>query len=60
VLDELGPRLAPGTGWVSLRPRLYDTIAVVHRRDAVLSPGAQLVISLAVERIRAVTEPVGR
>lgn len=60
VLDELGPRLAPGTGWVSLRPRLYDTIAVVHRRDAVLSPGAQLVISLAVERIQAVTEPVGR
>jgi len=32
----------------------------VPRRDAVLSPGAQLVISLAVERIRAVTEPVGR
>lgn len=59
VLDELGPRLAPRTGWVSLRPRLYDTIGVVHRRDAVLSPGARLVIDLAVERIRAVTEPVG-
>ena len=60
VLDELGPRLAPRTGWVSLRPRLYETIAVVHRRDAVLSTGAQLVIALAVDRIRAVTEPVGR
>lgn len=59
VLDELGPRLAPRTGWVSLRPRLFETIAVVHRRDAVLSPGAQLVIALAVDRIRAVTEPVG-
>lgn len=59
VLDELGPRLAPRTGWVSLRPRTYDTIGVVHRRDAVLSPGARLVIDLAVERIRAVTEPVG-
>jgi DNA-binding transcriptional LysR family regulator len=59
VLDELRPRLAPRTGWVSLRPRLYETIAVVHRRDAVLSPGAQLVIALAVDRIRAVTEPVG-
>ena len=58
VLAELGPRLAPGTGWVSLRPRLYDTIAVVHRRDAVLSPGAQLVARLAVERIRAITEAV--
>lgn len=58
VLDELGPRLAPDVGWVSLRPRLYDTIAVVHRKDAVLSPGARLVIELAVERIRTVTEPV--
>jgi DNA-binding transcriptional LysR family regulator len=58
VIDELGPRLAPSTGWVSLRPRLWDTIAIVHRKDAVLSPGAQLVIELAVERIRAVAEPV--
>ena len=59
VLDELGPRLAPDVGWVPLRPRLYDTIAVVHRKDAVLSPGARLVTQLAVARIRAVTEPVG-
>ena len=58
VLSELGPRLAPDVGCVSLRPRLYDSIAVVHRRDAVLSPGARLVTELAVERIRAVTEPV--
>ena len=58
VLDELGPRLAPDVGWVSLRPRLYDTIAVVHRKDAVLSPGARLVIELAVARIQAVTEPL--
>lgn len=58
VLSELGPRLAPDVGCVSLRPRLYDSIAVVHRRDAVLSPGAKLVTDLAVERIRAVTEPV--
>ena len=58
VLDELGPRLAPDVGWVALRPRLWDTIAVVHRKDAVLSPGARLVIDLAVSRIQAVTEPV--
>ena len=58
VLDELGPRLAPSIGWVSLRPRLYDMIAIVHRRDAVLSPAARLVIELAVDRIRAVTEPI--
>jgi hypothetical protein len=54
VLDELGPRLAPDVGWVSLRPALYDTIAVVHRKDAVLSTGARLVIDLAVARIRSV------
>jgi DNA-binding transcriptional LysR family regulator len=58
VLDELGTRLAPDVGCVPLRPRLYDTIAVVHRKDAVLSPGARLVIDLAVARIQAVTEPV--
>lgn len=58
VLAELGPRLAPGVGWVSLRPRLHDAIAVVHRRDAVLSPGAQLVAQLAVQRIRDVIDAV--
>lgn len=58
VLEELGPRLAPDVGWVSLRPRLHDTIAVVHRKGAVLSPGARLVIDLAVARIQAVTEPL--
>ena len=58
VLSELGPRLAPDVGWASLRPKLYDTVAVVHRRDAVLSPGAKLVTDLAVERMRAVAEPI--
>ena len=58
VLAELGPRLAPDVGAVSLRPRLYDTIAIVHRKDAILSAGAQLVIDLAVARIRDVTEAV--
>jgi DNA-binding transcriptional LysR family regulator len=60
VLDELGPRLAPGVGHASLRPRLHETIAVVHRRDAVLSPGVRLMVELAVARIREVCEPVGR
>ncbi|HSK57150.1 MAG TPA: LysR family transcriptional regulator [Jiangellales bacterium] len=58
VLDDLLPRLAPGAGWVPLRPRLYETIAVVHREDAVLSPGARLMIELATRRIRSVTDPV--
>ena len=59
LVTELAPRLAPDAAWVSLRPRLYDTLAVVHRRDAVLSPASRLIVDLAVARIREVAEPVG-
>lgn len=55
---ELVPRLAPHAGWVSLRPKTYDMFALVHRRDAVLSPAALSVIELATRRIREITEPV--
>jgi DNA-binding transcriptional LysR family regulator len=58
VVDELLPRLAPDAGWTSLRPRLYDTLAIVHRSDAVLSPAARLVTELAETRIRDLAEPV--
>ncbi|MGH3384232.1 MAG: LysR family transcriptional regulator [Nocardioidaceae bacterium] len=58
VVNQLVPRLAPGVGWVSLRPRTYDTLAVVHRNDAELSVAARLVIELATQRIQSVTEPV--
>ena len=55
---QLLPRLAPDAGWVSLRPRQYDMFAIVHRVNATLSPAAQLMIELAVARIRAVAEPI--
>ena len=55
---ELLPRLAPDAGWVSLRPRLFDTFAVVHRSGARLSPAARLMIELATERIRQVADPI--
>jgi DNA-binding transcriptional LysR family regulator len=55
--EQLLPRLAPGAGWVSLRPRQFDTLAIVHRAGAVLSPAAQLMIELATRRIQAITEP---
>jgi DNA-binding transcriptional LysR family regulator len=58
VLDELVPRLAPEVRAAPLRPRLYETIAVVHRRDAVLTPASRMIIDLAVERIRQVSEPL--
>jgi DNA-binding transcriptional LysR family regulator len=53
VLHRLGDRLAPGLRWVPLRPRLYDTFAIVHRRGAAPSPASQAVIDLAVERMRS-------
>jgi DNA-binding transcriptional LysR family regulator len=58
VADQLLARLAPGAGWVSLRPRQYDVLAIVHRADATLSPAARLMIELATKRIQAITEPV--
>jgi len=54
---QLRPRLAPDAGWVSLRPRQWDTFAIVHRSGATLSAAARLMIELATARIRAVAEP---
>lgn len=56
---QLLPRLAPKVGWVSLRPRQYDTIAIVHRAGATLSPAARLMIEVATRRIQEVTEALG-
>ncbi len=58
AVEQLLPRLAPGAGFVSLRPRQYDTLAIVHRAGAVLSPAARLMIELATRRIRSIAEPV--
>ncbi len=58
VVQTLAPILAPDVHWVSLRPRLYDVFAMVHRRDAVLSPAARSVMDLATRRIQSVTEPL--
>ena len=57
---QLLPRLAPGAGWVSLRPRQYDMFAVVHRSGAILSPAARLMIELATRRIQAIADPITR
>ncbi|MDH2412571.1 LysR family transcriptional regulator [Nocardioides sp. CER19] len=57
--EQLLPRLAPNAGWVSLRPRHWDTFAIVHRADATLSPAARLMIELATARMQAIAEPLG-
>ncbi|MDN5895599.1 MAG: LysR family transcriptional regulator [Nocardioides sp.] len=56
--EQLLPRLAPEAGYVSLRPRQFDTFAIVHRAGAALSPAAQVMIELATKRIQAITQPV--
>ncbi len=56
--EQLLPRLAPKAGLVSLRPRQFDTLAIVHRAGATLSPAARLMIELATKRIQAIAEPV--
>ena len=56
--EQLLPRLAPEAGWVSLRPKQFDTLAIVHRTGATLSPAARLMIELATRRIQAIAEPV--
>jgi hypothetical protein len=42
----------------SLRPRQFDTFAVVHRAGATLSPAARLMSELATRRIQEICEPV--
>ncbi|MBF4163269.1 LysR family transcriptional regulator [Nocardioides acrostichi] len=56
--EQLLPRLAPSAGFVSLRPRQFDTFAIVHRAGAVLSPAARLMIELATRRIREIALPL--
>jgi DNA-binding transcriptional LysR family regulator len=58
--SQLLPRLAPDAGYVSLRPRQYDSLAIVHRTGASLSPAARLMIEVATRRIQEVAEPLGQ
>ncbi len=53
------PRLAPKAGMVSLEPRQFETLAIIHRAGAVLSPAARLMIELASRRMRALLNPAG-
>lgn len=54
LLHRLGDRLSPGLRWTSLRPRIFDEFAIVHRQGAVLSPASQAIVALAAARMRAV------
>jgi DNA-binding transcriptional LysR family regulator len=60
VLHRLRDRLPPGLRWTPLRPRLYETFAIVHRPDAQLSAASRAVIELAAARMRALDAAVRR
>ena len=57
--EQLVPRMTPHVGFVSLRPKQYDVMAIVHRAGAVLSPAARVMIEVATRHIQAVSEPIG-
>lgn len=52
VLRHQQPRLATPLFSASLRPRLYDHFAIVHRPDAVISRPVRAVIEMATARMR--------
>ena len=56
---QLLPRMTPHVGFVSLRPKQYDVMAIVHREGAALSPAARVMIEVATRHIQAVSEPIG-
>jgi DNA-binding transcriptional LysR family regulator len=60
ILHSLGERIPRNLGWVSLRPKLYDEFAIVHRRGSELSPATRAVVELAVARMTAIRRAVGR
>lgn len=53
VLHKLADRLPPALGSVRLRPRLYETFAIVHRPAAQLSLASRAVVEIAAARMGA-------
>lgn len=60
LLNRRVPGLGPAPSWVSLDPPLYVTVAIVHRRDARISAGNQLMIELATRRVQELLALDGR
>ncbi|MGI8664442.1 MAG: LysR substrate-binding domain-containing protein [Jatrophihabitans sp.] len=54
ALHRLGDRLDQALGRVSLRPRLWDEFAIVHRRGGQPSPAGRVVVELASARMRSI------
>ncbi|WP_033291783.1 LysR family transcriptional regulator [Amycolatopsis jejuensis] len=58
LLDLPMPGVRSALHSVSLDPPLYDTVAIVHRRDARLSTGSRLMIDLATKRIHDLLDTI--
>lgn len=58
LLHRLGDRVPSNLRWTSLRPKLYDEFAVVHRRGSELTPAVRSVTELAVKRMRDIDRAV--
>ncbi len=60
ILQSLDSRLPPNLAAVSLKPRMWDTFAIVQRRQTELSPAMRVVLKLAVDMMKAATKPKGK
>lgn len=58
LLHRLGDRVPSNLRWASLRPKLYDEFAIVHRRGSELTPAVRSVTELAVKRMRDIDRAV--
>lgn len=58
LLHRLGDRVPKNLRWTSLRPKLYDEFAIVHRRGSDLTPAVQSVTELAVKRMQDIDRAV--
>src|SRR5205823_6211610 len=58
LLQGLAGRVPHKLGTAPLRPRLWDTFAVVHRRQTELSPATRAVLEMAVAKFRGLAPRV--
>jgi DNA-binding transcriptional LysR family regulator len=58
LLYRLGERVPPNLRWTSLRPRVYDEFAVIHRRGSDPSPAVRILVETSVAHMRSVADAV--
>jgi hypothetical protein len=51
VLQGMADRVPPNLNTTPLRPRMWDSYAIVHRRHTDLSPATRAMLELAVDQL---------